>query len=159
MSIDEWLGFGVPEEILEQATEWLALLDSNQVTDKQRVAFFAWLAADPLHAIAFEELSELWARTSVIKNFQQLIVESKVLAFTRHGQSGSALPVIGLQQAGMLPAGFPSANIGMSPPSNVVQLNANPANSVNYTSAQTSTWLPWLSVAIIAIGLVLPFIN
>jgi len=69
------------------------------------------------------------------------------------------LPVIGLQQAGMLPAGFPSASVGMSQPSNVVALNVNPANSASYTSAQTSTWLPWLSVAIIVIGLALPFIN
>jgi hypothetical protein len=159
MSIDEWLGFGVPEEILEQATQWLALLDSNQVTDQQRADFFAWLAADPLHAIAFEELSELWARTSVIKNFQQLIEESKVLAFTRHGKSGAPLPALGLQQNNILAAGLSSTNLSVALPSNVVQINANPANSAAHANDQAGSWLPWLSVAIIAIGLALPFLN
>ncbi|MFT4938445.1 MAG: ferric-dicitrate binding protein FerR (iron transport regulator) [Paraglaciecola sp.] len=87
MSLDEWLGFGVPEDILERATQWIALLDSDTADDKQRAEFFIWLEEDPLHAIAFEELSELWAKTSVIKNFHDLLDESKVLPFPHSMES------------------------------------------------------------------------
>lgn len=78
MSMEEWTGFSVPEPILEEASQWIAKLDAKHVSEQDRIAFTVWLASDPLHQTGYGELSDLWARSSVIKNFSHLVDESNV---------------------------------------------------------------------------------
>ncbi|AWL10764.1 hypothetical protein HMF8227_00256 [Saliniradius amylolyticus] len=65
MSIDEWVGYGIPEEIIEQAISWLTRLDSGEMSDDEKALFMSWLDDDPTHRWAFEEMSTVWARTSI----------------------------------------------------------------------------------------------
>lgn len=46
--------------ISEQAAEWVVCLSDDQVSDEQRAAFASWLAEDPRHREAYEEVSRLW---------------------------------------------------------------------------------------------------
>jgi ferric-dicitrate binding protein FerR (iron transport regulator) len=81
MSIDDWVGVGIPEETLEQATVWITRLDSNNLDAEQQRVFARWLDADPMNRWAFEELSELWARVATLKDIRHLVDESQVLSF------------------------------------------------------------------------------
>lgn len=91
MSMEEWTGFSVPEPILEEASQWIAKLDAKQVSEQDRIAFTLWLASDPLHQTGYGELSDLWARTSVIKNFSHLIDESNVIPFDVSNKTDSQI--------------------------------------------------------------------
>ena len=81
MSIDEWVGFGIPEEIQAEASAWIGRLDSDTVSPEMRAEFSAWLGEDPMHRWAFEELSALWARVSTLQDMRHLVDDSVVLNF------------------------------------------------------------------------------
>ena len=81
MSLDEWVGHGIPDEVVDSAIAWIAKLDSQDVTEQQRQEFYDWLDDDPMHRWAFEELSEIWARTSVLKDQEHLVEKSRILHF------------------------------------------------------------------------------
>ncbi|UJO99916.1 MAG: FecR family protein [Nitrosomonas sp.] len=44
----------------EQAAQWAICLSDNQISNEQRANFEAWLAQDPRHRIAFEQVDHLW---------------------------------------------------------------------------------------------------
>ncbi len=67
MSLEEWVGVGIPDEIVEQAISWVTLLDSDDATLQQQVEFYQWLEADSIHQWAFEELSGFWAKSQLSK--------------------------------------------------------------------------------------------
>lgn len=46
--------------VSEQAAQWAVCLSENQVSAEQRADFEAWLAQDPRHPIAFEQINQLW---------------------------------------------------------------------------------------------------
>jgi transmembrane sensor len=83
---DDWIGQNIPDEIMEQAAHWMALLDSNQVTEADRGAFAAWLGEDPLHQGAFEELSEVWARLCMLSDVPAMIEHPKIVPFPASAQ-------------------------------------------------------------------------
>lgn len=113
MSIDEWHGYGIPDDVIEAATKWLATLDSENVSLQQREEFMHWLDEDPTHRWAYEELAEIWAKTSLLQDTQHLIEQSRVLNFP--------------------------ATVDSSPP-------------------KISTMLPILTLLLIVLGFVVPFI-
>lgn len=80
-SFDGWLGQNVPESIMEDAAAWMALLDSEECSPTDRLAFARWLAEDPLHQWGFEELSEVWARLHTLTDINQLAEHPKVTPF------------------------------------------------------------------------------
>lgn len=81
MSFDEWLCFGIPEQIVNEASDWIAILDSKSVTIEQQQTFFIWLDEKPEHRWAFEELSEAWAKTSLLSGLESQLEQSQVLEF------------------------------------------------------------------------------
>lgn len=81
MSVDEWVGYGIPEDVLDTASKWIAVLDSERVEESVQNEFLLWLQQDDMHQVAFMELSELWARTSIIKQCHHLIEENQVIQF------------------------------------------------------------------------------
>ena len=81
MSFDEWIGSGIPDEITEQAAQWITRLDSETVTDQDRRDFSSWLDNKPMNRWAFEELSEMWARLETLGEHRHLLHESKILSF------------------------------------------------------------------------------
>ncbi len=47
-------------ELLQEASEWLVLLQDEQVADADLEAWGRWMAASPEHASAFDDVSALW---------------------------------------------------------------------------------------------------
>lgn len=68
MNFDEWLCYGIPENISHEAASWLAKLDGDHLSLVEKTQFYTWLAQDPQHQWAFEELSEVWAKTALLDN-------------------------------------------------------------------------------------------
>ena len=92
MSVDEWVGHGIPDEIIDLAIVWIAKLDSQSLTESEKLEFYHWLDDDPMHRWAFEELSEIWAKTSLLKDKAHLIEQSQILHFpapTNHNSEKS----------------------------------------------------------------------
>ena len=83
---DDWIGQNIPDEIMEQAAGWMALLDSSQATPEHRIAFARWLSEDSLHQGAFEELSEVWARLHILSDVPAMIEHPNVIAFPASAQ-------------------------------------------------------------------------
>ena len=67
MSLEEWVGVCIPDEIVEQAISWVTLLESENSTLEQQVKFYEWLEEDNIHQWAFEELSAFWAKSQLSK--------------------------------------------------------------------------------------------
>ena len=78
MSLEEWVGVGIPDEIVAQAISWVTLLDSDDATLEQQVEFYQWLEADSIHQWAFEELSEFWAKSQLTKEHIALLDEGSI---------------------------------------------------------------------------------
>lgn len=57
----------VADEIAEAAITWFARLRADDVSDRDRERFFAWLRAGPEHQQAFVEVLQLWEGMAVIK--------------------------------------------------------------------------------------------
>lgn len=108
MNIEQWSGYEVSSEVLEQAASWIAMLDTTQDKDftqcenaaqtlrnhqaldsnqlfsageDMHTRFFDWLQADPSHQQAYFELSEIWARSACSKSMSSIIDKSVVLPF------------------------------------------------------------------------------
>jgi transmembrane sensor len=79
--IDGWLGENIPDEMMEEAASWMALLDSSGCTPADRARFAQWLSADPLHHGAFGELSEVWARLRILSDVPVLVEHPNVVPF------------------------------------------------------------------------------
>ena len=62
MSLDEWLGIGIPAESIDAAIDWVAKIDQQPLTSEQERVFLAWLDEQPENQWAFEEISEAWSR-------------------------------------------------------------------------------------------------
>lgn len=93
MNIDDWIGTEISEEIIEQATQWVARLDADQeqidlacesslsATADTQALFYAWLDQAPVNQVAFAQVSELWAKTSCLKHMEHLLEPSQILTF------------------------------------------------------------------------------
>lgn len=94
MSLDEWVGHGIPDEVIDLAIVWIAKLDSQNLTEQERQSFYCWLDEDPTHRWAFEELSEIWAKTSLLKDKEHLVEQSRVLHFPSAINEDTHNPII-----------------------------------------------------------------
>lgn len=81
MQLDEWLCIGIPDDIMEQASAWLARLDADHVSLAERRQLAVWLDEDPLHRWAFDELSQLNARVASLSHVRGQIHAPKVMLF------------------------------------------------------------------------------
>ncbi|MBV1908390.1 MAG: DUF4880 domain-containing protein [Kangiellaceae bacterium] len=93
MTIDEWSGDGIPDEVSEQASRWIAMLDSEEIDPLEWNNFSKWLEQDPMNRWAFEELSEVWARLETLGDSRHLLDEPHVIvlpiANNNHAQETS----------------------------------------------------------------------
>ncbi|WP_237068013.1 FecR/PupR family sigma factor regulator [Microbulbifer guangxiensis] len=81
MQLDEWLCIGIPDDVMEQASAWLARLDADHVSLDERRQLAVWLDDDPLHRWAFEELSQLYARAASLSHVRGQIHAPQVMIF------------------------------------------------------------------------------
>jgi transmembrane sensor len=56
----------IDQEIYDQACDWIVRLETGSATAEERAGFVRWLNRKPQHALAFEEMSQLWARMDTL---------------------------------------------------------------------------------------------
>jgi ferric-dicitrate binding protein FerR (iron transport regulator) len=95
MNIDDWTGTDISDDIIEEAAYWVAALDAENADEPLLVMasvsavadielpFYVWLNQDPVHQMAFAQVSELWAKTACLKHVEHLLEPSQVLAYPR----------------------------------------------------------------------------
>jgi ferric-dicitrate binding protein FerR (iron transport regulator) len=112
VSLEEWVGIGIPDEIVEQAISWVTLLDSDDATLEQQVEFYQWLEADSIHQWAFEELSEFWAKSQLTKEHIALLEEDStnlnelILLTDNESQSTSNYPIYEITSLALIVVGL-----------------------------------------------------
>lgn len=79
MSLDEWLGIGIPDEVVDEAIAWVAKLDGETIEADEKFAFFVWLDAAPEHQWAYEEISEAWSKLRGLQAVKDSLVRSEVV--------------------------------------------------------------------------------
>lgn len=96
MQIEDWIVHDIPEHIIATASDWIVQLDKLEQGDnptllsagaeqKLRQQFYDWLNQDQLHQLAFLQLSEIWAKTSMLKHMEHLMIKSEVIPFPGRG--------------------------------------------------------------------------
>jgi len=93
VSLEEWVGVGIPDEIVAQAISWVTLLDSDEATLEQQVEFYQWLDEDSIHQWAFEELSEFWAKSQLTKEHIALLDESAYININELASTTNNQPI------------------------------------------------------------------
>jgi transmembrane sensor len=58
----------IPVEVQAEAAAWIARLHGTERTEDDDQSFRRWLAANPLHAEAFERMTELWETAARLKS-------------------------------------------------------------------------------------------
>lgn len=66
-----------PAAIDEQAIAWFARLRSDNVTDRERVLFRAWLLESPAHAEAYRQIDRFWAEPELQRVLGDLPLSSR----------------------------------------------------------------------------------
>jgi transmembrane sensor len=77
-ALGDWIPEDIPEAIMEDATRWMALLDSDRCNEADRLSFALWLDEDLQHRWAFQELSEVWARLRTLADVKPLLDQPSV---------------------------------------------------------------------------------
>lgn len=77
-SLTDWITQEIPEAINEDAARWMALLDSEECNEADRLSFARWLDEDPRHRWAFQELSEVWAQLRTLSDVRPLMEQPVV---------------------------------------------------------------------------------
>ena len=77
-SLGDWVTQEVPQPITEDASRWMALLDSERCNEADRLAFARWLDEDPRHRWAFQELSEVWAQLRTLSDVRPMMDRAEV---------------------------------------------------------------------------------
>lgn len=94
MSLDEWLGIGLSDEIVDEAIVWVAKLDGDTLSEDEKRAFFVWLDAAPEHQWAYEEISEAWSKLKGLQAVKDSLVRSEVVYLTAPAQVDDSSPTI-----------------------------------------------------------------
>lgn len=78
----------LPEErqVLQEASQWIARLNADDVTAEDRERFDVWRRAHPMHARVFDELASTWHRFATKRSLVRAVV------FGRSMSEGSVLP-------------------------------------------------------------------
>jgi|GEM_PF-2383389 len=79
MSVEEWLGAGLPEAVVDDAINWIVQLDDADVPPEVTAAFLLWLEAAPDNRAAYDELSQAWSRTRGLQRVSDQLLRSKVI--------------------------------------------------------------------------------
>lgn len=168
MSMEEWTGFELSEDVLEEAAQWISALDdfepanfnglnevqvslATQVGVKQNTveSFNQWLNADPQHQQAYAEMSLLWAKSACIHEISDRLCASNVFALLPLNQMSDAE-----RNAKLSIEEFKQKKLPILLP------YPQSIDSVNTSSAQASpAWAYALSICLIIVGLFSPAIQ
>ena len=121
MSLDEWLGIGIPAESIDAAIDWVAKIDQQPLTSEQERIFLAWLDEQPDNQWAFEEISEAWSCINGLQEVKAAVLRSRILSFPvvdLPNAAGEALQLgtrepVGVQNARVLWSAIAFAAFGL----------------------------------------------
>lgn len=133
MNIHEWLGEDISPKALDQAVDWIAILDAkvnDEEFSEQQAKFYQWLGQAPVNQYAFAELSEIWAKTACLDKLKSTIETSKVIDFPQAEQNSN----------------------GIWPEQPLL------ADSMICSSSSSPAWLYEITLATITLGFVLAFV-
>ncbi|MDH3352621.1 MAG: FecR domain-containing protein [Gammaproteobacteria bacterium] len=82
-------GQDIPEIVLEDAATWMAMLDSDSCNAADQLAFARWLDEDLRHRLAFEELSEVWARLKTLADVEPLMERGNIVRLQSAASPGA----------------------------------------------------------------------
>jgi transmembrane sensor len=68
--VGESTSFGPTSDVIEQAAQWAALLDSGEVSDQARRAYEKWCAAHPLHRRTLDRMRAFDAQVQSAGDFE-----------------------------------------------------------------------------------------
>lgn len=132
-----------------QASQWLARLESDEVSREDRQAFAVWLQADPSHRDEFERLKDLWGDMNILTQIRRPKPQPS-LSFGQWLPMASALCVLVLLAFMVLPLeqtdNFYTTAVGEQreltlADGTVVLLNTDSALKVDYTPERRSLYL------------------
>lgn len=168
MSMEEWTGFELSDQVLDEAAQWISALDqiesaklsdpnrlhanSNHQTDtKTFESFNQWLSANPQHQQAYAEMSLIWAKSACIHGMSANLCATNVFPFLA-AVDGS----IGAKNVnGLLPIeDFKQKHLPILQPY-THNLKPNEMNNVQSSPA----WAYTLSMGLIFFGLCSPLIQ
>jgi ferric-dicitrate binding protein FerR (iron transport regulator) len=169
MSLDLWLGAGIPEDVVEKAIEWVARLDGTELPQSERADFLTWLDEAPEHQWAYEEISEAWSKLHGLREVADVLHRSQVVQFLTRTESTP--PDQAASTAGIVPSQTMSTAIAISSQAtSTYSTGSNQTKSVAGTiSSQTASAtmcsgsdasrfdlfsvLSWSALALVAAGL------
>jgi hypothetical protein len=98
MFIEEWAGARIPQRVIDDASSWIAKFDDENTQPEDYQELNEWLMSDAKHRQAFEELSLLWAQSSVIKTMADRIERSQVIQLPQNikGMGATSQPNNGI---------------------------------------------------------------
>jgi len=97
-SLSDWIAQEVPQPISEDAARWMALLDSEQCNEADKLAFARWLDEDPRHRWAFQELSEVWAQLRTLADVKPMMDRAQVRRLPTSRPPPPAIPPTGRRE-------------------------------------------------------------
>lgn len=170
MSMEEWTGFELSDEVLEEAAQWISVLDdiestklnsfgqqlddANNKSNFQREkleSFNKWLSAHPQHQQAYAEMSLLWAKSACMHEISDRLCASNVfpLSSLNHLSNNKSK-----QGAWLSIEEFKNSRLPIIQPYHQ-DLTLND----DKTSQSSPAWAYALSICLIAVGLCSPFIQ
>ena len=170
MSMEEWTGFELSEQVLEEAGQWISALDEiesaelnglhhlpagvavqTNANQKTLESFNQWLSANPQHQQAYAEMSLLWAKSACINEISDRLCASNVFAFPQFDHlSNSAKTANALMSI----EDFKQRHLP------ILQRYTQNLHSNDTDSTQSSpAWAYALSIGLIFVGLFSPFIQ
>lgn len=150
MSMEEWTGYEIGPEELEQAAYWIIKLDQLDLPETSsfaadsicdefavcddnahykgaasavRTDFDQWLKAKPEHQQAYAEVSLIWAKSACINEVKEKFLRSNVLKFSTTPNISLPLQLDNItlfKQTSNLPT--PSANCNLSQKSSLLHV-------------------------------------
>ena len=168
--MEEWTGFELSDEVLEEAAHWISVLDdiestklnslsqqgddTNNKSNVQREkleSFNIWLSSHPQHQQAYAEMSLLWAKSACIHEISDRLLASNVFAMSslNHLSNNKSK-----QSTWLSIEEFKNSRLPIIQPYH----HDLPLND-NNTSQSSPAWAYALSIGLIVVGLCSPIIQ
>lgn len=170
MSMEEWTGFELSDEVLEEAAHWISVLDEIESADRiglskkqselgepvdikreKLASFNRWLSAHPQHQQAYAEMSLLWAKSACIHEISDRLSASNVFSLSHLTQPSHSKRK---QDTAISIEEFKNARLPI-----IQAYHQDLAPSEGNTSVSSPAWAYTLSICLIIVGLCSPIIQ
>ncbi len=92
----------IRSKIREQASTWVAKLDSGKMTTQDLKALKAWIEQSPIHAEELERMADLWDKLDVLAAYREIIIAPGKSVFARYWAPASIAASLAVLFFGLL---------------------------------------------------------